>query len=242
MRRLLRGTLAVIGLVLAVTALLLSAQETSVESAYRRLGEHMDERQDGGQTPKRDWNRILDENNEAVGWITVEGTAIDYPVVQPAYPTASDFYLSHDFWRRVDAAGCPYLDERADIVGAHVMIFGHRLGPTNRMFGSLSGVWEQQAFKKVGAAHLETPNESLMFSPLCALKVDYGFTDIQHFGFDGDDDMRLWLSGLVQRASAHNADAGALLMKAKRVLTLVTCSSVRGGSSERTLMMFVSED
>ena len=40
-----------------------------------------------------DFSSLLAKNNETVAWIKVEGTKVNYPVVQT---TNNDFYLSHD--------------------------------------------------------------------------------------------------------------------------------------------------
>lgn len=240
MKRLMRWVLTTLSTILAVTALLLTAQEMNAETAYRELGKHSKESVTGNGTSERDWSRIRDENEDTVGWITVEGTSIDYPVVQPSNPTESNFYLSHNFWRQADVAGCPYLDVRSSVTGAHMMIFGHRLGPTNRMFGSLSNSWKQEFFEGLGEAHLDTPDRDFAFSPLCALKVDCDFSDIQRFDFESDEEMRMWLSELVQRAGARHAKADSLITRAERLLTLVTCSNPRSGGRERTLVIFVA--
>lgn len=240
MRRFICRTLSVIGAILTVTALMMAMQETSVEDAYRHLGKQQSENLVEQTEATRDWTRIVDENPEAVGWITVEGAPIDYPVVQPSASTPEDFYLAHNFWRQADAAGCPYLDVRSQASGAHLLIFGHRLGPTNRMFGSLSHAWQQESFDALGAARLETPHGTSSFAPLLALKVDRDFADIQRFAFENDTEMRMWLSGLAQRAHARHANETDLIEQAKRVLTLVTCSKMRSGERERTLVVFVS--
>ena len=38
--------------------------------------------------------KILEENQDTVGWIKIEGTKIDYPVVKY---TDNEYYLKHDF-------------------------------------------------------------------------------------------------------------------------------------------------
>ena len=240
MRRFARWTLSAIGAILTVTALLMAMQEAGVENAYRQLGKQLSDNLMEQTETTRDWTRIVDENPEAVGWITVEGTPIDYPVVQPSPSTPEAFYLTHDFWRQADSAGCPYLGVRARASGTHLLIFGHRLGPTNRMFGALSPAWRQESFDTLGTAQLETPSGSSSFSPLLALKVDRDFADIQRFSFENDAEMRSWLSSLAEQAHARHANETGLIEQAKRVLTLVTCAKMRSGERERTLVVFVS--
>ncbi len=47
------------------------------------------------------------QNNELIGYITIKGTAISYPVVQT---TNNDYYLDHGFDRQVLAAGTIFAD------------------------------------------------------------------------------------------------------------------------------------
>lgn len=240
MRRFIRLALGAMGAILITTASLLTIREARTEAAYQKLGEQAAESRDAKTDPSRDWRKILTQNEEAVGWITVGQTPIDYPVVQPGTSTPEDYYLSHNFWRQADAAGCPYLDVRSCAAGAHTMIFGHRLGMTDRMFGPLNRAWKATVFETIGAARLETPREVFEFSPLCALRVDCDFADIQRFAFQSDEEVRAWLSGIVRQASARCGNAEELVMQAQRALTLVTCAGIRNGGRERTLVVFVS--
>lgn len=240
MRRFIRLVLGAMGVILAATALMLTVREAEVENTYRKLGEQVTKESTGGTESSCDWKEMLAQNGDAVAWITVDQTPIDYPVVQPDASVPDDYYLSHNFWRQADMAGCPYLDVRSQITGDHMMVFGHRLGSTDRMFGSLNQAWRKEAFEAVGDAHLESPCGAFEFSPLCALKVDRDFTDIQRFAFQNDEEMRAWLSGIMQQASARCADPKSLIAQAQRVLTLVTCASMQSGGRERTLVVFVS--
>ena len=76
-------------------------------------------------------------NSDTVGWIYVNGTKINYPVVQAE---DNEYYLKHDFYKRQNVTGWVYGDYRANFqsFGRNTIIYGHNL--INRgMFGSL--VW-----------------------------------------------------------------------------------------------------
>ena len=55
---------------------------------------------------------IHDINPDLIGWIRIEGTDIDYPVVQTA---DSEFYLTHDFYGRENNNGSVILDSKCDV-------------------------------------------------------------------------------------------------------------------------------
>ena len=47
---------------------------------------------------------LYEENSEMVGWMTIDGTPIHYPVMQS--PDRVDFYLDHNFDRAKNGHGC----------------------------------------------------------------------------------------------------------------------------------------
>lgn len=233
-----RGILAVTGIVLATTATLMVAQTILAERSFRQMSEEIGTIQDADS----EWDRLLQVNDEAVGWLTIDGTPIDYPIVQPGSSTPSAFYLTHDFWKRADGGGCPYLDARAQIDGRHLLVFGHRLEGTGRMFSSLSRAWDVRTFPSIGTASLSAPNQTTeSFLPLCALKVDQDFPDIQRFDFEDETALRSWLRDIVKQADARSGNAEARIGRACRVLTLVTCAGTQSGGRARTLVVFSAD-
>ncbi len=84
-----------------------------------------------------DVEKLYAANPDAVGWIRVNGTLVDYPVVQAGN---NDFYLRHDFKGDYSDAGCPFMDYRnngKDIKSnKNVIIYAHARKDRS-MFGSL---------------------------------------------------------------------------------------------------------
>lgn len=225
--------------VCCTTGLLLLAEGAYEDQRYLLLSQTIAVTDDAGG--ERDWDALLARNPELVAWLTVEGTAIDLPVVQPGEDTDADFYLDHDFWGGCSATGCPYLDARADADGAHLLVYGHHIGLTRQMFSELFQVYEQDGFNGIGAAVWSTPDGDVTaFTPVFAMSVDKGYEAIQTFSFEDDDELHAWLLALGEDATARAEDWEGLCMDADRVLTLVTCSNVVGGRRERTLVVFVA--
>lgn len=65
------------------------------------------------------------KNKDLVGWIKIEGTKIDYPVMQT--PDRKDYYLQRDFYGNDNIHGCIYVRESCDVFtpSDNVTIYGH---------------------------------------------------------------------------------------------------------------------
>lgn len=87
------------------------------------------------------------ENTDLVGWITIPGTVIDYPVMQT--PDNKDYYLHHDFYGNYSSHGCIYVREACDVQlpSDNLTIYGHHM-KDGSMFAALmkyqkQSFWEQ---------------------------------------------------------------------------------------------------
>lgn len=84
-------------------------------------------------------------NPETVGWLSIDGTNINYPVVQSALDNV-DYYLYRDFYGKYDLHGCLYAREQCNIEAPsdNITIYGHRMNDMT-MFGQL-GKYEKKEF------------------------------------------------------------------------------------------------
>lgn len=98
----------------------------------------------------RDYAQIYEMNNHTVGWIYIEGTNVNYPVVQS--PERPDYYLNHNFEKKWSPWGAIYVRETCDVnlPSDNVTIYGHHM-KDNSMFASLDRYkyrenWEAQPY------------------------------------------------------------------------------------------------
>ena len=68
---------------------------------------------------------LYEQNNDLVGWICIEDTRINYPVMQS--PDEPNFYLDHGFDKGETDYGCPYVSEICDVSepSDNLIIYGH---------------------------------------------------------------------------------------------------------------------
>ena len=64
--------------------------------------------------PTVDWDYWQSINPDIIGWVTVPGTTIDYPIMQ-GHSDDPEYYLHHDIYGNWSIYGVPYLDEANQI-------------------------------------------------------------------------------------------------------------------------------
>lgn len=79
---------------------------------------------------------VYEENSDLVGWLYIEDTPINYPVMQT--PDRPNYYLERNFKGERNAHGCLYARETCDInrPSDNITIYGHHM-KNGSMFASL---------------------------------------------------------------------------------------------------------
>ena len=80
---------------------------------------------------------LYEKNPDMAGWLTIEGTRINYPVMHT--PGRPDYYLERDFDRYYNPWGCLYAREECDLEepSDNVTIYGHHM-KDGSMFAGLN--------------------------------------------------------------------------------------------------------
>lgn len=177
-------------------------------------------------------------SRDLVAWLDVEGTSISYPVVTPEAGDPDDFYLEHDYWRRSNPLGTPYLERRCTRAGDRLMVYGHNDKLTGGMFAPLAKAERQDGFDTIGDAIWTSPDGTKeRFSPLFAIKVDEQYAPALSFA-DSSVGLTTLLEQMSKDAIASTDGWEDDSKDAQRVLALVTCSTGRMGGSDRTIVVF----
>ena len=198
---------------------------------------------------RRDWGALHEVNQSVAAWVSVQGTDIDLPVVATHSEDDQAWHLTHDLWGRSATSGTPFLDRRCNGADArHACAYAHHMTSTSGMFSQLQEAYLQERFDRLGPLTWETPEVLVQAEPLCALRVDASWQEIQRFDWgnagqdsrDQDDvaDFCTWLEGIAAQADALSAQASQMLVSATRCITLVTCSSDFAMQRWRTLALW----
>lgn len=101
---------------------------------------------------------IYEMNNDTVGWIKMEGTEMDYPVMQT--PDEPDYYLYKDFEEEKSDRGCVFAWGEADInePSDNITLFGHNMRDGS-MFACLNAYTDKAAWDANSLIFFDTLNE-----------------------------------------------------------------------------------
>ena len=102
-----------------------------------------------------EYSKIFEMNNDLVGWIRIDGTAIDYPVLQT--PNKRNYYLKHDFEGKQSKYGSIYVQENCNVFlpADNIVIYGHRMNDGS-MFADLHKYKDQAFYKAQPYIHFDT--------------------------------------------------------------------------------------
>ena len=80
---------------------------------------------------------LAEINSDVVGWITIPGTQIDYPIVQGP---DNEYYLEHLFTKETNHTGCVFIDvtNHRDFSDQNNMLYAHHMR-NGSMFSDLEG-------------------------------------------------------------------------------------------------------
>lgn len=74
---------------------------------------------------ERNIQALIAENADCVGWLSVDGTNISYPVMHT--PSDPQKYLRRNFYGKYSQSGVPFLDGRCDLQSSNLIIYGHNM-------------------------------------------------------------------------------------------------------------------
>lgn len=164
-------------------------------------------------------NYYTSKNNETVGWIQVNGTNINYPIVQHE---DNNFYLEHDFYKRKTNIGWIFADYRDNMenLNNNTIIYGHNL--INRtMFGSLPYMLNKNWFNSKNNQYikLSTKTSNTIWQIFSVYKIE-PTTDYLQSVFNSIENYQNFLNTLKNRSIR---DFNVNLNYTDKIITLSTC-------------------
>lgn len=171
------------------------------------------------------YNQIFDEllkvNNDTVGWLTVNNTKVNYPVVQY---TDNDYYLKRDFNKKNNSYGWIYMDYRNNVynLSNNTIILGHNL-KNGMMFGTLRYVTNESWYKNPDNQIItfNTKVKNMKWKIFSIYKIPVT-NDYLYANFGDLNEFKKFLDTIKARSIY---DFGIELKKEDHILTLTTCGT-----------------
>lgn len=167
------------------------------------------------------FSTLQEINKDTIGWLTVNNTRIDYPVVQAK---DNDYYLKRDYYQNKNRHGWIFMDYRnnPDELNENTIIYGHNLA-NQTMFGTLRYALNSYWYKKSANQIItfNTPNENMKFQifSIYTIPTTNDYLDIT---FPTTDAYQSYID-LVKGRSIY--DFNIEVTTDDKILTLSTCAN-----------------
>ena len=176
-----------------------------------------------------DCNALATSNEDCIGWLTIPGTVVSYPVMYS--PPDPERYLHLDFYGRYSYSGTPFLDARCVPNEGNLIIYGHNM-INGTMFGSLSQYLRQSYLLEHRQITLEFLDGVHNYEIIAVATVEKD--DPWYYFLQAEDAVEIAETAASIRSRAR-ISIGDLPMNGERLLTLSTCTGVR--RSERLILV-----
>lgn len=104
---------------------------------------------------------LIAENADCIGWLSIDGTSISYPVMYT--PSEPQKYLRRSFYGKYSQSGVPFLDGRCSTVGGNLIIYGHNM-KNGTMFSDLKKYLNTDFLNSHRTVRLETADGVFLFT------------------------------------------------------------------------------
>lgn len=167
-----------------------------------------------------DFNKLILQNTDTVGWIKINGTNINYPFVQGK---DNSYYLNHSFDKKKNYAGWIFGDYRnnMDNMRANTIIYGHNV-LNNNLFGTLPRVLKKSWYTNEDnlIINISTPNKKMIWKIFSIYEIEPEAYYLRTI-FD-DDEYETFIKTIKDRSIY---DFGDIITTSDKILTLSTCDN-----------------
>lgn len=168
---------------------------------------------------------LKEKNPDFFGWISIEGTAVNYPVMHT--PEDEEHYLHRDFYGKKARGGVPFLAASCREGCGNYLIYGHHM-KNGTMFASLLDYAVREYWEEHPVIRFDTPAASGEYEVVAAFYSEayphgtsgvfrfYQYTDLSEPSVFAE------YAEQVRRAALY--DTGVNAEYGSELITLCTCS------------------
>ena len=163
------------------------------------------------------------QNDDMVGWIEIEGTKLNYPVLQAS--DEKDFYLQRDFNKETSKHGAIYVQANCDVwtPSDNVVIYGHNM-KDGSMFATLLKYKKQSYWEEHRYIHFNTLLERHTYEIIAVFKttatLNKGFDYHLFVNADSEEEFNDYIN-MIKKLDFY--ETGVTAEYGDKLITLSTC-------------------
>lgn len=128
----------------------------------------------------RKYDPLYNANKDFFGWLKIEDTKIDYPVMYT--PQDNEYYLHRDFYGDYSESGCLFIDGSCPEKGNYYLIYGHHM-INGSMFGELPNYQNYDFYKEHKIVFFDTRYETRDYEVVAAFYAQVYDEDEEQYHF-----------------------------------------------------------
>ena len=166
-----------------------------------------------------DFEELKKINSNVVGWIVIDSTQINYPIVQG---DDNDYYLNHSFDKKWNSLGSIFMDYQSsnDFSDYNTFIYGHHT-KNGSMFGEIYKYMDYNFYLEHPTFNLYTPNGNYVVEILSA-SLDKASSDSYNQTFNSLEEYNNYLDLIIGKSN-YKTDSD-IDYKTDKIITLYSCS------------------
>ena len=169
---------------------------------------------------------VYAQNNDFVGWLCIEGTNINYPVMQT--PEDPNYYLKRAFDHSYSDYGVPYVQENCVLgISDNIVIYGHNMS-NGSMFADLCRYEKKSFWQEHPIIHFDTLSGYGEYEIVTVFKtVAYSQEGFKYYHFVDAESEADFDAFLAQCRELELYDTGVDAEYGDSLITLSTCEYSR---------------
>lgn len=163
--------------------------------------------------------RLMQSNEEMIGWIAFEHPDINYPVMQGE---DNEYYLNHTFQGEKNPSGSIFADaiNSSDWNDAHTIVYGHNMKNLS-MFGSLRSYKRKDFYGGNEYFSIYTDRMTYVYQIFSCYEVPED-SDVYTVWYTADENFEKLVDRMKQQSYY---DTGVEVSGEDKIITLSTCST-----------------
>ena len=166
-----------------------------------------------------DFLELKKMNSDVVGWIVIEGTQVNYPIVQSK---DNSYYLNHSFDKTWNSLGSIFMDYRSknDFSDYNTFIYGHHT-KNGSMFGELYKYMDATFYKEHPYFYLYSPDGNFKVEIISAY-LDSAESDSYIQEFSSIEDYEKYINLIIGKSKYKTNKE--MDVEVDKIITLYSCS------------------
>jgi len=134
----------------------------------------------GGREMLPRFAQLYELNPDIIGWLSIPGTKVDYPVMQT--PEDPEYYLKRNFDKKSSARGCIFAQGEADIFAPsdNITLYGHHM-KDGSMFSGLDKYKKQAFFEEHPYIYFDTLEATQTYEIVAVFKTTVSIGEGFHY-------------------------------------------------------------